>query len=274
MSVVVSLTTIPPRFGLIGPTLEGLLRQTADIDEIRLHIPKRYRRFPDFEGDLPDVPKGIRVVQVEDDLGPASKVLFAAEDMRGVDCDLIYCDDDRLYHPGQFARMIAESRKRDGNCIAVATRDIEGLDETANQRLLPRATGYRKGADYRLKRARQILGRPFGSDQRRPARPLNIKAGYADIARGFGAVLVRPDFFDSLAYDIPQVLWSVDDIWLSGQMARLNVPIWAMANVYTPPEADGEDVAALLTSVIDGANRQQADQACVKYMQDTYGIWR
>ncbi|PJI92823.1 hypothetical protein BC777_1685 [Yoonia maricola] len=273
MTAIVSLTAIPPRFKHFGPTLESLLQQTAKIDEIRLYIPRHYRRFPDYDGTLPEVPKGIRIMQVSDDLGPASKVLFAAKELRGIDCDLIYCDDDRLYHADQFSRMIAEGRKLDRMCIAVSTRDVEGLNETAENRLFPRAVRYRKNMHYRLKRVLQFTSRPFGGQQTKPTRPVNAVAGYADIARGFGAVLVRPDFFDDVAFDIPDVLWSVDDIWLSGQMARLNVPIWAMANMAGPGMADGEDVSSLLDSVIDGANRQEADQACVRYMQDTYGIW-
>ncbi len=274
MTTIVSLSTIPPRFKHFGPALDSLLRQTADIDEIRLYIPRRYRRFPDYDGTLPDVPKGIRVVQVDEDLGPASKVLFAADDLRGVDCDLIYCDDDRLYHADQFQSMIAEGKKQVGACIAVATRDIAELDDKAAPRSDARPLKFRKDMRYRLKRSQQILVRPFTGRQPKPTRPINVKAGYADLARGFGGVLVRPNFFDSLAYDIPEVLWSVDDIWLSGQMARLNVPIWAMAGVVTPPPADGEDIADLLNSVIEGADRVEANLRCVKYMQENYRIWQ
>ena len=79
MSLVVSLTTIPPRFPYLMQSLPHLLAQTAKIDEIRLYVPKTYRRFPDYDGTLPDVPKGIRVIQPDEDLGPASKVLFAAD---------------------------------------------------------------------------------------------------------------------------------------------------------------------------------------------------
>ncbi len=85
MTTIVSLTAIPPRFRYLGPVLENIIAQTALIDKIRLYLPKRFRRFPEYKGEMPDVPKGVRVIQTDDDLGPASKVLFAVDDLRGVD---------------------------------------------------------------------------------------------------------------------------------------------------------------------------------------------
>ena len=80
--LVISLTSITSRFPEIRPTLEALLAQSAPIEEIRLNIPRRYRRFPEYDGGLPDVPGGIRVIRPEEDLGPATKVLFTSEDLR------------------------------------------------------------------------------------------------------------------------------------------------------------------------------------------------
>lgn len=70
-------------------------------------------------------------------------------------------------------------------------------------------------------------------------------------------------------------MWVVDDYWLSGHFERKGVPIWGgRAEIARPKHTDSRDVSALCMSVIDGANRQAANDACVKYMQDTYGIWR
>lgn len=143
MSLVVSLSSIPPRFDKLEPVLNALLAQTAKIDEIRLYLPKTYRRFPDYDGSLPDVPRGVRIMRPNDDLGPASKVL-----------------------------------------------------------------------------------------------------------------------------------WTVDDIWLSGHMERKGVPIWCLSGFEQPPKIAGTDESGLFDAVIDGAGRAEANLACVRYMQDTYGIWR
>ena len=52
--LVVTLTSIPTRFDKITPTLRDLLKQTADIAEIRLYISRKYRRFPDSKFDPPN----------------------------------------------------------------------------------------------------------------------------------------------------------------------------------------------------------------------------
>lgn len=89
---------------------------------------------------------------------------------------------------------------------------------------------------------------------------------------------VLPNFFDKLAYDIPPVLWSVDDYWLSGCLGRQGINIWIEKEIGTPshhrrlnPESH---VAALREKSFDGHNRLQANKACVEYFRENYGIWR
>ena len=56
------------------------------------------------------------------------------------------------------------------------------------------------------------------------------KAGFADILQGLGGVVVRPDFFDDEAFDIPDILWAVDDVWLSGMLEpRASAPAKRLA---------------------------------------------
>ncbi|MCY4308645.1 MAG: hypothetical protein OXC57_10275 [Rhodobacteraceae bacterium] len=44
--VVISLSSIPPRFKDLGKVLKCLLDQDHQADEIQLFIPRYYRRFP------------------------------------------------------------------------------------------------------------------------------------------------------------------------------------------------------------------------------------
>ncbi|KJZ18298.1 glycosyltransferase family A protein [Loktanella sp. S4079] len=278
MSLVVSLSTIPPRFDTIDSILSCLQKQTVKVDEIRVYIPKKYRRFPDYDGSLPDVPAGVRIVQPEDDLGPASKVLFAAEELRGTDTDIIFCDDDRVYTPDWFERILAARVGNEGKCIATATLDealhLRGLSDIGETTPNPRPKLFKKGLSYRAKRIGQISRElRTGVKERKPFRPKYVKPGNACIAEGFGAVLVKPDFFDDLAYDIPDVLWSVDDVWLSGHMARKGIPIWQAAGFMHPEINKNSEKMPLYQAVLDGANRDEANVSCIKYMQDTYGVW-
>lgn len=275
MSLIVSLSTIPTRFNNLGPVLENIGQQTADIDEIRLYIPKRFRRFPDYDGGVPDVPKNVRIIRPDDDLGPASKVLFAADDLKGTDCDIIYCDDDMLFEPSRFERMIAERGPHKDRCVTPEEFFIVQNNHRIAMARRPVAERYPKNMKYRMQRIQQIMrGLWTGQEEERPLRRYNPKPGFTQIAQGFAAVLVRPEFFDPLFYDIPPVLWTVDDTWLSGHLERMGVPIWAGTHFELPRDTAGTVVSALNQAVIDGANRQEADNACVKYMQDTYGIWR
>jgi hypothetical protein len=275
MSLVISLSAIPPRFTELQPALEGLLKQTAKIDEIRLYIPKKYRRFPDWDGQLPAVPKGITIIQPDEDLGPATKVLFAARDLAGTDTDLIYCDDDRIYHPEWFARMI--KARGDRTDIAVATSVLGHLGEIGITVPSRHGTPPRQRTTplhaYKLVR-RKLKQAITGATDPKPHHLVRFQtAGFDHIAEGFGAVLIKPDFFDKTMFDIPPVLWSVDDIWLSGHLERKGIGILCASGFEIPPTTGAHDQAALFDNVFDGADRYEANAACVKYMQDTYGIW-
>lgn len=274
MSLVVSLSSIPSRFSGLEPVLDSIAGQSAKIDEIRLYIPQKFRRFPDYDGSLPDVPRNVRIIRPDEDLGPASKVLFAADDLKGTDCDIIYCDDDMIYEADRFARMIADRDGRMDHCVTTDDGHITLDGKKLVTSRQPNSFRPPKDLTYRLGRMRQMLVNLLpGPKVEKPFRHRVLEAGYTYIAKGFGGVLVRPEFFDALCYDIPPVLWTVDDYWLSGHMARKGIPVWAGAKYRIPVRSDNHDVTALYSSVVDGANREDADAACVRYMQKTYNIW-
>ena len=53
--VILSLSTIPPRFGMLGMSLNSLINQKRKADEIHVYIPKTYKRFPEHNFCIPDV---------------------------------------------------------------------------------------------------------------------------------------------------------------------------------------------------------------------------
>ena len=275
MSVIVSLSSIPPRFGDIEATLNTILAQTAKIDEIRLYIPKRYRRFPDYDGSLPDVPSGVRIMRPEDDLGPATKVLFAAKELRGTDARIIFCDDDRLYERNRFQRILRVHRRRPADCIAPAAFDLPELSGNADNAPQPRAAAYKKDLGFRIRRIRRLWRKAVtGEMQPGIPKPRHGRSGYTAFLEGYGGVLVRPDFFDDAAFDIPPVMWAVDDIWLSGHLERRGIRIWTPSHFLIPALTSNHDNAPLYLAHIDNTGRDDANLACFQYMQKTYGIWR
>ena len=279
MRHIISLSTIPPRFGLIGGTLASLLQQKRRPEAIRLYIPRAYRRFPDYAGEVPQVPDGVEVVRVDDDLGPASKVLFAARDLRGQAVDILYCDDDHHYSPGWSAGLLAGRARHPEAAVAAAGRTVASLQlpdnhpkpqpQARHAPVLNERLGFqlrRLWAEYRHRKGPPM---PFGI----PFRTV-VRSGYTDIAEGYRGVAIRPDFLDDVAFEIPPVMWSVDDIWLSGMMARRGIDIWAEAGpVRGRVIVQASAAVPLFLAEIDGARRREANRACALYLQRTYGIW-
>ncbi|MCE9630544.1 MAG: glycosyltransferase family 2 protein [Planctomycetia bacterium] len=259
---IISLTSIPPRMDRIGPTLESLLRQEARIDGVILWIPRAYRR-PEFGSfTLPALPAGIEVRRCDFDHGPATKILPACAAFRGHDMRILYCDDDRIYDPGWAARLLAASDTQPGCCIAEVGEVVpltlkKAFKSTRLYRGLATAT----------------LGL-FSSMYRRGMKALEVEAGRVDICKGYGGVLVRPEFFTPAAFDIPDLLWTVDDIWLSGQLALAGIPILKASATELSHKTDLADVAALVDYVYADHHREQANAACIRYFQEQHGIWR
>ncbi len=92
--LVISLTSIPPRYGQLPGVLDGLLAQGADL--VALTLARRYRRFD--PAPLPALPEGITLLETATDLGPAGKLLTPAAAFPGA--DILYCDDDWQYGLG------------------------------------------------------------------------------------------------------------------------------------------------------------------------------
>ena len=275
---VISLSSIPPRFDLIGPTLECLTAQGTAADAVELYLPRTYRRFPDYDGGMPTVPAGVTIHRPATDLGPASKVLHAVERYRDVEgAQILFCDDDRAYYPGWAAALFAEQARRPGDAVALTGWNVErtGLGGYAPRPAPQHVKRSRRwDMDYRIKRIRQILGGGGKVPIRmKPARRLVARAGYADIFEGYGGVVVRPDFFDAEAYEIPKVLWAVDDVWLSGMLARRGIGIWVPEGLYEPKNTVADLTEALYRWRTDDMSRAQLNAKCANYLRDRYGVW-
>ena len=268
--LVISLSTIPPRMGMIGPTLRDLVAQNARVADIRLYIPRSYRRFEfDPATDLPDVPSGVTICMVDDDFGPATKVLHAVRDFAGQDVEILFCDDDQPYEPDWAQRFLDQRARHPDACIVEKGHDIDtrppGERYRGQDRPQPRAKARKKDLAYRLFRLLTLLTikpKPYVAD------------GFVDILEGYRGALIRPDFIPPEAFDIPDILWTVDDPWLSGHMTRNGVPIWLMTNppLWGKPHSAHftESLAALIHA---DHGRIDSDSACIAYFRDTYGIW-
>lgn len=268
MATVISLSTIPPRFSKIGASLQSLVGQIGRTEDVRLYIPRHYRRFPDWDGVLPEVPDGVAICRCEVDFGPATKVLPAARDLYGHGARILFCDDDRIYDREWLGRFEAAARQRPDTCIVEIGENFPDIaDDCRHPDRLPRSFRPRKDWRYRLMRiATLALYKP----------PLIIGSGYVDQICGCGGVLVRPEWFAAAAYDIPDVMWTVDDPWLSGHLELAGVPIWLngdrRSSAATVREA--HDSNSLMGFVEGGCDRVAADLMVIDYFRRVHGIWK
>lgn len=274
--LIVTLSAIPARFDKIGPVLESLAAQTA-ADRICLYIPHRYRRFPDWDGTLPRVPGGIDICRSAEDYGPATKILSAARDHAGRDVDLLFCDDDHIYAPG-WAQSFLDIKPLHPGCVIAqgGWQASEHADSAGARGLRPRARRRWRITDVGFQM--RYLWQDLRAGTRRhaltaPPRRTFRNSGYVDVFEGYAGVLVRPEMFDDAFYDIPPVLWGVDDVWLSGMLTLRGFPIWLQGGLLDPQQAESERLAPLGKSVIDGADRRTANRAGVAYFQQRHGIW-
>lgn len=258
---IISLTTIPPRMDKIAPVLESLARQSAKIEAVILWIPETYRRKGFGDVILPTVPKGVEIRRCPIDYGPATKVLPAVRAFSGEDVRIIYCDDDRIYQHDWAARIIAESDRFPGSCIC---EDGETL-------LATRLRAFRSTATYAVLR-KLTLGL-YPSLHRRFIRLINPTRGKVDVAKGYGGVLIRPEFIPEDAFNIPEKLWTVDDFWLSGQMALKGIPIHKMVARPNSQRTMLMKVDPLINLVHEGLGRDAANLACIEHFR-ALGVWR
>lgn len=276
--VILSLSTIPPRFGMLGKSLNSLINQKRRADEIHVYVPKIYRRFPEHTFSKPEVPEGVSIKIVDTDYGPATKVLPCALEHRGTNVRIIYGDDDRFADISWLDEIMQCSNERPEDVVVSAGMTLQNYGLTVKtQNLSPRAKRKKVKFDlnYLTKRFRQkTLEIITKKSQIKPARCNYVSSGYVDFALGLGGVSVRPDFFDDKFFEIPDVLWAVDDIWLSGNFMRQGRGIWASNKIKMPVDTGAGNISGLAHSKIEGHDRFNADTLCISYMKNEYGIWK
>jgi hypothetical protein len=194
--VVVSLTTIPSRLTRLRPALNSLLTQDYPPSAIYLAVPRqseRERKPYQMPGWLAEHP-AVTVIDCERDWGPASKLLptLLAERERP-DTLVIAVDDDNVYPREMVATFVKFSQRLPDAALCFRGHVVAGRWKES-----PAVFGTRVSAPTRM-----------------------------DIITGCGGTLVKPRFFDDAVFDYsgaPPSAFFVDDVWISGHLARRGVP--------------------------------------------------
>ncbi len=269
--IIISMTAIPPRFGNLPRKIKSLLDQSVPANHIEIYIPHTYRRFPRLQTQLPPLPAGVNVIKVDEDFGPATKLLPALDKWKDHDVDILICDDDRIQDRNWIRRLLNARRERPADIICERgwqIKDRFGVEQ--KDPLLPRARlspNQGRTPAYRIKRALSL-------GIYHPNRAVYEASGYVDVFEGFLGALIPSGALPREAWSIPDILWTVDDVWLSGMARAHNVGVWAH-NQTRPVYGNGhwDKVASLTDWVEQGVDRQAADRRCVEYMRANYQVW-
>lgn len=252
--ITLSLTSIPPRFALLGPTLDSLCAQSVAIDSIILWLPRRYDWRHFSTASLPSVPAGVEIRETRD-LGPATKLLPALATAASEDSLIIYCDDDKIYRPNWAAGLAAAATDFPDRAVAWAGCRA---DEIARRHL--ERTGL------------LAITAKLSGGLLQPLKWQRPRHGEIDIAFGYGGVAVRPRFFRPSVFDVPANCL-VDDIWISGQLAVAGTPLHKLRGAPPLRNRRSAELHALKHHAAGGRDRAAADYHVLRYLQQHYGAW-
>ena len=191
---VVTMTTIPSRLAAIAPTIRSLIDQDHPPVKIVLAIPDHSERenCGYDEAILAALPDCVSILRCQD-LGPATKLLPALKAFPNQ--VLVVVDDDVIY-PRDFLKTLWHAHEAHPETV-LAYRGVNLCDGVAF-------------SDLRHQFATSVL------------EPTPI-----DIVFGTWGYLVPPDALDDHVHDFTgyptQARW-VDDVWISGHLAKRGVP--------------------------------------------------
>ena len=244
--VIASLSTVPSRISNLRATIRSLLKQTRPPDEIILAVPEfsiREERpyvVPEYLLHLPR----LRILRSEKDWGPATKFIpLVREELaagRG-DTVIMVVDDDRIYPRDALATYLHYSAQLTG---ALCFRGAK----------MPRTFDWRDA----------IMTK--GNELREPRS--------VAVITGCGSYLIQPRFFDESLWDYskaPQAAFYMDDIWISGWLARRNVKRYAVPTSMMMRSVWRQRRALTLHDVPNG--RQHNNNETIAFFRDSWDVF-
>lgn len=243
---IVSLSTLPDRIGNLRPTLDCLLAQTHLPDEIVLAIPPhsiRQDRPYVVPGWLAAMPK-VRVLRCDRDWGPATKFIPAiGEELAAGRSEtlIMVVDDDRIYPRDAIASYLHFSAQ---------------FPQAA---LCFRGAAMPKTFDWH--HAKMIHGNRLRAAKR------------VTVITGCGSYLVRPSFFDGGLFDYsaaPSAAFFMDDIWISGSLARRGVERFVVPSSTRLRKVKEQARTMSLHAVPNG--RQANNNEVIAWFRDSWDV--
>ena len=216
--IIVSLTTIPARINHITNTLKSLLYQKRLPKKILINIPYTYSRgnedyvIPEWLEEL----TFLEIVRVDNDYGPATKVIPTIES-QAPDQLILVLDDDHIYTPYYIQEFEAASKLYPEFILS--------------------ANGWIVPPDLVDKHTNLIMNLKHIPPT--PVKGTRIRKIYqTDIVQGYAGYLIKPRFFNVEELKdyskAPPELRLVDDVWISAHALALKFVIPLKRYCYTP----------------------------------------
>ena len=244
MRVIVTLTTVPPRFPYLPRTLASLRAQSLKPDRIVINVPPQYMRFgpTPLEQLAAEAGSDVEINLVPRDFGPATKLVgMTFRDDLEPDDLLISIDDDRHYDRNLVARHVDANLKEEETVKTEAGWEIEQLSSFAyRKKLFPR------GVEF-------------------------VEEGYIDCLGGCCGVSLFKRHIDEQIRDVPRQSVFVDDIFFSAYFARKDVPIRVLKGGIDQLRTYAEMVSPLFWG--KELERRKLNEDAIRYFRDAWGVW-
>lgn len=199
--IIVSLTILPSRINTCKRCIESLLIQSKCPDVINVWIPENCKRDNTVIENYPSFLINEKIkIQKHEDLGPITKILPTLKQEWETDNIIITADDDVVYPKNWIKNLIAASKKQNNSVICYRGRNFKTKEN--------------------LK---------YSSTELLTCRNVKVETK-VDIVTGTWGALYKPKFFtdEIFSVDLTSKFFFVDDIWLSGQLKKNNIPIYVI----------------------------------------------
>lgn len=194
----ISLTTLPSRIEKVAPTIKSLLDQSVRVDGIRINLPNQSRREK-CGYKIPLFLKRCRPLDLAscaEDHGPITKLLPTVYDFQQIpDTKIIIVDDDTIYPRTMVESLVQTSELHPDSAACMRGWRVPPGDRHRDRRYVQASTA---------------------------TTPTQVA-----IMQGASGFLVKPRFFENDALideQAPPEAFFVDDILVSGTLAKLNIP--------------------------------------------------
>lgn len=204
MKKIISFTTIPSRIEHIKPMLDSILNQSLKPDQIILWVGKSYDRLnhnapikiPNF------IVQSNIIVNYCEDVGPFSKLYHTLkQEWENKETIIVTADDDVFYPPHWFKNLIRQAKRSPNKAIGYRGRILKDKLNYKNSLKVTGASRFRPNP--------------------------------VDIITGTWGALYKVKFFDMDIFDLEMIKanFMVDDIWITGHLAKNNIKRIVIRNV-------------------------------------------